>query len=35
VLEVVEIFRGKVIDVDKDSLIVEAAGTSDAQAEEN
>jgi acetolactate synthase-1/3 small subunit len=29
VIEVVEIFRGKVIDVDKDSLVIEAAGTSD------
>ncbi len=29
VLEIVEIFRGKVIDVDADSLIVEASGASD------
>jgi acetolactate synthase-1/3 small subunit len=29
VLEIVEIFRAKVIDVDKEALIVEAAGTSD------
>lgn len=29
VLEIVEIFRGKVIDVDAESLIVEASGTSD------
>ena len=29
VLEIVEIFRAKVIDVDQDSLVVEASGTSD------
>lgn len=29
VLEIVEIFRGKVIDVDEASLIIEASGTSD------
>jgi acetolactate synthase-1/3 small subunit len=29
VLEIVEIFRAKVIDVDPDSLVVEASGTSD------
>lgn len=29
VLEIVEIFRGKVIDVDEASLVVEASGTSD------
>jgi acetolactate synthase I/III small subunit len=29
VLEIVEIFRAKVIDVDREALIVEAAGTSD------